>query len=84
MKLFDDDRIPTPEECIKEFTIKSQLKQLEEEYAQRKSNVEILRSIEQNLRKSIVQLSNTLSQLYQLSGSLAQIGILQKQEQEQN
>lgn len=84
MKLFDDDRIPTPEECIQEFTIKSQLKKLEEEYAQRKTDVEILRGIEQNLRKSIVQLSNTLSQLYQLSGSLAQIGILQKQEQEQN
>ena len=81
MLLFDDDRIPTPEECIKEFTIKSQLKQLEEEYAQRKSDVEILRSIEQNLRKSIVQLSSTLSQLYQLSGNLAQIGILQEQEQ---
>jgi hypothetical protein len=81
MLLFDDDRIPTPEECIKEFTIKSQLKQLEEEYAQRKSDVEILRSIEQNLRKSIVQLSNTLSQLYQRSGSLAQIGIPQEQEQ---
>jgi hypothetical protein len=79
MLLFDDDRIPTPEECIKEFTIKSQLKQLEEEYAQRKSDVEILRSIEQNLRKSIVQLSSTLSQLYQLSGNLAQIGIPQEQ-----
>ena len=84
MNVFDDDRLPTPEECIKEFSIKSQLKKLDEEYAQRKSDVEILRSIEQNLRKSIVQLSNTLSQLYQLSGSLAQIGILQKQEQEQN
>lgn len=81
MLLFDDDRIPTPEECIKEFSIKSQLKQLEEEYAQRKSDVEILRSIEQNLRKSIVQLSNTLSQLYQLSGNLAQISIPQEQEQ---
>ena len=81
MKLFDDDRVPTPEECIQEFTIKSQLKKLEEEYAQRKTDVEILRSIEQTLRKNIVQLSSTLSQLYQLSGSLAQIGIPQEQEQ---
>jgi len=81
MKLFDDDRIPTPEECIQEFTIKSQLKKLEEEYAQRKTDVEILRGIEQNLRKSIVQLSGTLSQLYALTGSLTQIGIPQGQEQ---
>lgn len=81
MKLFDDDRIPTPEECIQEFTIKSQLKKLEEEYAQRKADVEILRSIEQTLRKNIVQLSGTLSQLYALTGSLTQIGIPQDQEQ---
>ena len=81
MKLFDDDRIPTPEECIQEFTIKSQLKKLEEEYAQRKTDVEILRNIEQTLRKNIVQLSGTLSQLYALTGSLTQIGIPQDQEQ---
>lgn len=81
MKLFDDDRIPTPEECIQEFTIKSQLKKLEEEYAQRKTDVEILRNIEQTLRKNIVQLSGTLSQLYALTGSLTQIGIPRDQEQ---
>lgn len=81
MLLFDDDRVPTPEECIQEFTIKSQLKKLEEEYAQRKTDVEILRSIEQTLRKNIIQLSNTLSQLYALSGSLTQLGIPQVQEQ---
>ena len=78
MLLFDDDRVPTPEECIQEFTIKSQLKKLEEEYAKRKTDVEALRVIEQNLRKNIVQLSSTLSQLYQLSGSLALIGIPQE------
>lgn len=78
MLLFDDDRVPTPEECIQEFTIKSQLEKLEEEYAKRKTDVEALRVIEQNLRKNIVQLSSTLSQLYQLSGSLALIGIPQE------
>lgn len=81
MLLFDDDRVPTPEECIQEFTIKSQLKKLEEEYAQRKTDVEILRNIEQTLRRNIVQLSGTLSQLYALTGSLTQIGIPQDQEQ---
>lgn len=64
----------TLEECIQEFSIKSQLKQLEEEYAQRKAEVEILRSIKQNLRKDIIQLSNTLSQLYALAGALTQNG----------
>ena len=78
MLLFDDDRVPTPEECIQEFTIKSQLKKLEEECAKRKTDVEALRTIEQTLRKNIVQLSSTLSQLYQLSGSLALIGMPQE------
>ena len=78
MLLFDDDRVPTPEECIQELTIKSQLQKLEEECARRKADVEALRAIEQTLRKNIVQLSTTLSQLYQLSGSLALIGIPQK------
>ena len=78
MLLFDDDRVPTPEECIQELTIKSQLQKLEEECAKRKTDVEALRAIEQTLRKNIVQLSTTLSQLYQLSGSLALIGIPQK------
>lgn len=78
MLLFDDDRVPTPEECIQELTIKSQLKKLEEECATRKTDVEALRAIEQTLRKNIVLLSTTLSQLYQLSGSLALIGIPQE------
>lgn len=71
----------TLEECLQEFSTKSQLKALEEEYAQRKADIEILRSIEQNLRKNIIQLSNTLSQLYALSGSLAQNGMPQEKEQ---
>ena len=80
MLFFDDDRVPTPEECIKEFTIVSQLKKLEVEYDQRKADVELLRNIEQNLRKRIIELSSTLSQLYALSGSLAQNGMSQDQE----
>ena len=81
MNLFHDEQTPTPEECIKEFTIISQLKKLEVEYDQRKADVELLRNIEQTLRKNIIQLSGTLSQLYALSGSLAQISIPQGQEQ---
>ena len=71
----------TLEECLHEFSIKSQLKQLEEEYILRKADVEVLRSIEQNLRKNIIQLSGTLSQRYALSGSLVQNGMPQDQEQ---
>ena len=70
MNLFDDERIPTPEECIQEFTYRSQLQKLEQECAQRKASIEALRDIEQSLRKSIVQLSHTLSQLYELNASL--------------
>ena len=60
----------TLEECLQEFSTKSQLKALEEEYAQRKADIEMLRSIEQNLRMSIIQFSNTLSQLYAMAGTL--------------
>ena len=71
MNLFDDDNIPTPEECITEGNIKRRLKALEQEYAQRKATVDALRNIEQTMRASIVRLSDTLSQLYSLSGVLA-------------
>lgn len=77
MNLFDDERIPTPEECIQEFTYRSQLQKLEQECAQRKATIEALRDIEQTLRKSIIQLSGTLSRLYELSGSLAQSNMSQ-------
>lgn len=76
----DNEPTVTLEECIQEFSIKSQLKALETEYDQRKATVEALRSIEQNLRKNIIQLSRTLSQLYALSGSLAQSGMSQGEE----
>lgn len=71
MNLFDDDNIPTPEECIMEGNIKNRLKALEQEYAQRKATVDALRNIEQTMRANIVRLSDTLSQLYSLSGALA-------------
>ena len=70
MNLFDDN-IPTPEECIMEGDIKRRLKALEQEYAQRKATIDTLRSIEQTMRTNIVRLSDTLSQLYSLSGALA-------------
>ena len=73
MNIFEDDRIPTPEECIQEWTFKSQLKELEQECAQRKATAEALRSVEQDLRDSIIHLSNTLSQLYALTGNLTRI-----------
>ena len=75
MKFFDDDHIPTLEECIKEHTLQSRLEQLEEEINHRQADVKSLRNIEEELRKNIIQLSGTLSQLYQLSGSLARVGI---------
>lgn len=75
MKFFDDDHIPTLEECLKEHTLQSRLDELEEECTKRQADVESLRSIEEELRKNIIQLSGTLSQLYQLSGSLARVGI---------
>ena len=77
MKFFDDDHIPTLEECLKEHTLQSRLDELTEEINQRQADVDALRSIEEDLRKNIVQLCNTLSQLYQMSGSLARIGITQ-------
>ena len=73
MNFFDDDHIPTLEECLKEHTLQSRLDELEEECTKRQADVESLRNIEEDLRKNIVQLSGTLSRLYQLSGSLARI-----------
>lgn len=73
MNFFDNDHIPTLDEYLKEYTLQSRLEQLEEEINHRQADVKSLRNIEEDLRKSIVQLSGTLSQLYQLSGSLARI-----------
>ena len=70
----------TPEECVQEWTLKSQLKELEQECTQRKAMVKVLKCAEQDLRESIIHLSDTLSQLYALAGALSQSG-MQKDEE---
>lgn len=81
MNIFDDDRIPTPVECLKEWDFQTRLKALEEECAQRESAVVVLQHTEQTLRNNIVKLSGTLSQLYALSGTLALCGMPVDEEQ---
>ena len=71
----------TLEECLQEFSTKSQLKTLEEEYAQRKADVESLRSLEQNLQENIIQLSSSLGQLCELTGKLVQARMALDQKQ---
>jgi tRNA uridine 5-carbamoylmethylation protein Kti12 len=81
MNIFDDDSIPTPAECFREFQLNEKLAQLDRECMQRKSTIDALRYIEQGLRKDIVTLSDTLSRLYSLAGTLSQAG-MQKNEEE--
>lgn len=81
MNIFNDDRIPTPEECLKEWDFQTRLKALEEECAQRESAVMALQHAEQALRNNIVKLSGTLSQLYALAGTLALYGMPVDEEQ---
>jgi hypothetical protein len=70
----DKDRTPTLAECLEEWGQKKPL--LEDIEALKKERdgltvtVRTLRDIEQSLRKSIVQLSHTLGQLYELNASL--------------
>lgn len=71
----------TLEECLQEFSTKSQLKTLEEEYAQRKADVESLRSLEQNLLENIIRLSSSLGQLCELTGKLVQTRMAMDQKQ---
>ena len=82
----DKDRTPTLTECLEEWGQKKPL--LEDIEALKKERNELtvmvhtLRDVEQALRKSIVQLSHTLSQLYEMSGNMVVAGIHQKQENE--
>ena len=82
----DNDRIPTLTECLEEWGQKKPL--LEDIEALKKERDELtvivrtLRDIEQSLRKNIVQLSYTLSQLYEMSGNMVATGIQKKQENE--
>ena len=75
MNVFDDDLIPTPAECFREFQLNEKLAKLDRECMQRKSTIDALRYIEQGLRKDIVTLSDTLSRLYSLAGTLSQSGM---------
>lgn len=82
----DNDRVPTLSECLEEWGQKRPL--LEDIEALKKERDELtvivrtLRDIEQSLRKNIVQLSHTLSQLYEMSGNMVTAGIQKKQENE--
>ncbi len=82
----DNDRVPTLTECLEEWGQKKPL--LEDIEALKKERDELtvivrtLRDIEQSLRKNIVQLSHTLSQLYEMSGNMVTAGIQKKQENE--
>ena len=80
MNIFDDDSIPTPAECFREFQLNEKLAQLDRECMQRKSTIDALRYIEQGLRKDIVTLSDTLSRLYSLVGTLSQAGMQRNEE----
>ena len=79
--IFDDASIPTPKVCLAEFQLNEKLATLDRECMQRKSTIDALRYIEQGLRKDIVTLSDTLSRLYSLAGTLSQAG-MQKNEEE--
>ena len=82
----DQDTTPTLSEYLEEWEQKKPV--LEDIEALKKERdgltvtVRTLRDIEQSLRKSIVQLSHTLSQLYEMSGNMVAAGIHQKQENE--
>ena len=70
----DNDRVPTLTECLEEWGQKKPLLEdieaLKKERDELTVTVHTLRDIEQSLRKSIVQLSHTLGQLYELNASL--------------
>ena len=82
----DKDRTPTLTECLEEWGQKKpvleDIEALKKERDELTVTVRTLRDIEQTLRKNIVQLSHTLSQLYEMSGSMVAAGIHQKQENE--
>ena len=82
----DKDRVPTLTECLEEWEKKKPILEdiasLTQEREQLTITVRTLRDVEQSIRKSIVQLSHTLSQLYEMSGGMVNAGIQQKQENE--
>ena len=82
----DKDTTPTLTECLEEWGQKKpvleDIEALKKERDELTVTVRALRDIEQTLRKNIVQLSHTLSQLYEMSGNMVAAGIHQKQENE--
>lgn len=70
----DKDRVPTLTEYLEEWEQKKPLLEdietLKKEHANLTETVCTLRDIEQSLRKSIVQLSHTLCQLYEITGHM--------------
>lgn len=82
----DKDRVPTLTEYLEEWEQKKPLLEdieaLKKEHDELTVTVRTLREMEQTLRKNIVQLSHTLSQLYEMSGGMVAAGIPQKQENE--
>ena len=79
--IFDDASNPTPKDCLAEFQLNEKLAALDRECMQRKSTIDALRYIEQGLRKDIVTLSDTLSRLYSLAGTLSQAGMQRNEEE---
>lgn len=82
----DMDRVPTLTECLEEWGQKKpvleDIEALKKEREELTVMVHTLRDVEQALRKNIVQLSHTLSQLYEMSGSMVNAGIHQNHENE--
>ena len=82
----DNDRVPTLTECLEAWGQKKPLLEgieaLKKERDELTVTVRTLRDIEQSLRKNIVQLSHTLSQLYEMSGNMVTAGIQKKPENE--
>lgn len=72
----NNDRIPTPLECIEEWNRKQALLDeigaLKQEHEYLTSTVETLWETEHTLRQSIIRLSHTLSQLYELTGKMVE------------
>lgn len=72
----NNDRVPTLAECLEEWKQKKPLLEdidvLEQERERLTVAIHTLRDTEQALRTSIVQMSHTLSQLYELGKKMAE------------
>jgi hypothetical protein len=79
----DNDRVPTLTECLEEWGQKKPLLEgieaLKKERDELTITIHTLKDIEQSLRKSIVHMSHTLSQLYKMSSSMVNTEIYQRE-----